>query len=427
MTPDEKAAYARSFPVHVGVDTGKRFHLLVAQGPDGRRSKPYRVDVSRAGFEAAATHLREHFPGVPPARMLVALEFAGHHGFTFAQFLAGRGYPIVNVLPAHTKKSKELEDNSPNKTDAKDAGQICKLVSLGIFVRFPFLTSPYVELRLLTSHRHRLTVEETRVKNRLQGLLDLAWPEFAGQFSQLRKPTPRAILARWPLPQDLLTAAPQTVGRQIRVASRGHVSQERVRALVASARTTIALTPASRERRLEIQYLLARWSLVRDQIADLDQRIAAVVEVCPEAKVLTSIPEISVTCAATLVAELGTPADYSHPRQVLKLAGMNLVEQSSGLRQGRKKQSKRGRPLLRRQLFLLGGRWCQPRGLYRADYLALLARNGGLKTKAVCAIARKLVPLLLAVLQSGQPFDLPRWRANRHAEEVPTQSLIADH
>jgi hypothetical protein len=37
MTADEKRAYARRFPVHVGVDTAKRVHVLVARGPDGRR------------------------------------------------------------------------------------------------------------------------------------------------------------------------------------------------------------------------------------------------------------------------------------------------------------------------------------------------------------------------------------------------------
>mgnify|MGYP003546920813 CR=1 FL=1 len=59
MTPDEKHAHARSFPIHVGVDTAKTFHVLVAQGPDGQRSKPVRVDVSRAGFAATDAHLRE--------------------------------------------------------------------------------------------------------------------------------------------------------------------------------------------------------------------------------------------------------------------------------------------------------------------------------------------------------------------------------
>ncbi len=109
MTPDEKAAYARSFPVHVGVDTAKTFHVLVALGPDGQRSKPFKVLVSRAGFEAADAHLRSLFPETPREQMLVGLEFAGHHGFTFARYLADRGYPLVSVLPVHTKRSKELE------------------------------------------------------------------------------------------------------------------------------------------------------------------------------------------------------------------------------------------------------------------------------------------------------------------------------
>ena len=417
MTPDEKSAYARTFPVHVGVDTAKRVHVLVAQGPDGRRTKPVRVPVSRAGFEAAAAQLTAWFPGIRPGQMLVGLEFAGHHGFTFAECLRARGYALVNILPAHTKRAKELEDNSPNKTDAKDAAEICKLVSLGIFVGYPALQPPYLELRLLTTHRHRLTVEETRFKNRLQSLLDLAWPEFLTHFSQVRKPTPRALLARWPLPQDFLAAAPAAVTRLARSVSRGHVGPGRLHVLRESARTSVALAGAAPERRLEIQQLLARWDLLRAQLAEVDQQIAALVEQCPAAKALTTIPEVSATCAATIVAELGTPERFTHPRQVLKLAGMNLVERSSGTVQGRRKQSKRGRPLLRRQLFLLGGRWCQPRGLYRGYYQALLARNGGLRTKAVCAVARKLVPLLLAVLQSGQPFDRERWETQRHHAE----------
>jgi len=50
MRPDDKFPYARSFPVHVGVDTGKSFHVLVARGPDGRRRRPHKVIVGREGF-----------------------------------------------------------------------------------------------------------------------------------------------------------------------------------------------------------------------------------------------------------------------------------------------------------------------------------------------------------------------------------------
>ena len=159
---------------------------------------------------------------------------------------------------------------------------------------------------------------------------------------------------------------------------------------------------------------------MREQQADVEQRIASLVAICPEATALLSVPEVSAVCAGTIVSELGTPSDFDHPRQVLKLAGMNLVSASSGQRdQARvpKWQSKRGRPALRRQLFLLAGRWCQKDGLYRADYEALLER-GSTRTKAVCSIARKLVPLLLAVMRSAEPFDLTRWQANRHQRAV---------
>jgi transposase len=359
MTPDQKRAFARAFPVHVGVDTGKRFHVLVARGPDGTRSKPHKVLVSRAGFAHTDAHLRALFPDTPPSQMLVGLEFAGHHGFTFAHFLASRGYAVVNVLPAHTKRTKELEDNSPLKTDAKDAAVICRLVGDGAFVRFPFLTTPYAELRVLTSFRHRLAVEATRFKNRLQGLLDLAWPEFLGLFSRLTKRTPVALLERWPLPQDFLAAHKTTVRAFTRRVSKGKIVGERLEALYAAARDTIALPSAATERRLEIQGMLARWALVRQQMADVEARIATLLAAVPLAQALLTVPEVSAVCAATILAELGTPADYVHPRQVLKLAGMNLIEKSSGLARGRRRQSKRGRPLLRRELFLLAGRWCQ--------------------------------------------------------------------
>ncbi|MGD0992001.1 MAG: IS110 family transposase [Gemmatimonadales bacterium] len=420
MTPAEKRAFARTLPVHVGVDTGKSFHVLVAQGPDGRRTKGHKVLVGRQTFEQADAQLQTWYPDVPREQMLIGLEFAGHHGFTFARYLADRGYHVVNVLPAHTHRAKEIEDNSPLKSDAKDAEVVCSLLSHGVFVRFPFLKRPYVELRLLTTHRHRLTVEATRFKNRLQGLLDLAWPEFLSHFCDLQKVTPLAVLERWPLPRDILAASPRTVRSHIHVASRGHILPERIKQLLTSAQETVGLPDAPDERRLEIQFLLKRWALVREQMTELDRRIVALVDICPEAKVLLTVPEVSAVCAATLVAELGTPQDFEHPRQVLKLAGMNLVSSSSGQRdisRVPKWQSKRGRPALRRQLFLLAGRWCHSRGLYRSDYEALVAR-GSSGTKAVCTLARKLVPMLLVLMQSKTPFDVERWRANRRQPEA---------
>lgn len=419
MRADEKYLFARRFAVHVGVDTGKAFHKLVARGPDGRRKTPFKVLVNRKGFEEAHAHLRELFPDHSPADFLIGLEFAGHHGYTFAHFLAGKGYHLVSVLPAHTKKAKELEDNSPLKSDDKDARLICKLTGDGVFVPFPFLDTPYVELKVLVTQRHRLTVEQTRFKNRLQTILDLVWPEFLDHFANLTSRTPLAILERWPLPRDILVASPETVLRLVRKVSRNHIKPAKVRALLASARETVGLVDGADQRRHELKDLFARWRLVRKQLADLDAQIAALVELCPEAERLMTVPEIGTLCAATIVAELGTPDSYEHPAQVLKLAGMNLVGRDSGLSvNSRRWQSKRGRPMLRRQLFLLAGRWSSSRGLMRNEYVALKERNGNCKTKAVAAIARKIVPVLFHVMKSGEGFDYERYHRNRRRKDA---------
>lgn len=281
----------------------------------------------------------------------------------------------------------------------------------------------YSSLRLLTTARRRLKEEEVRFKNRLQGLLDLAWPELLRHFSNLEQDTPIALLTRWPLPGDFTAARKKAIYDLLREVSRNHMKPEKIEAIRASARTSVALTTASDERRREIQDILARLSLVREQLKATDARIAAAVSACPPAAALSTVPEVGAVCAATIISEMGTPLDFQSPRQVLALAGMDLSDKSSGtsVRSGRR-QSKRGRPVLRRELYLLAGRWVHPtRGLYRSQYEAMRARNGDKGTKAVCAIARKLVPMLLTVAQSGEPFDRERWLADRRRPElVPT-------
>jgi hypothetical protein len=42
-----------------------------------------------------------------------------------------QGYAVLGINPAHTKKAKEFEDNSPEKSDPKDARLIADLAAEG--------------------------------------------------------------------------------------------------------------------------------------------------------------------------------------------------------------------------------------------------------------------------------------------------------
>ena len=416
--PDRDALqqqFVACFPVLVGVDAAKQKHTFAVRGPDGVMGPSEDVALTRLALDAWRAALHTRHPGLRPDRVLIGIEFAGALGATLTRYFRQHGYTVVAVPAKAAKQTREGSLSGRNKTDRVDARHICTTLSRGLYVRYPELRSPIAELKVLTVSYHKLSVERARLKNRLRGLLDLVWPELPRQANP-KKATLPAILDRWPVPQDLLAASPRTVREYIRTVSGGKHQAEWVRRLLSEARQSLGLTDAIPERRLEVVHLLARHELLNRQLKELEKRIAGLVEQCPEAKLLDTVPELGPIGAATIVAELGDPAAFEHPDQWLKLAGLHLARHQTGQTDGRKRIAKQGRPLLRRQLYLLAGRWSQRRGLYAEDKLALLAR-GFAKTKAVCTLARRLVPVLFAILRTGEPFDQARFEANRRRRD----------
>lgn len=192
----KRVAAARATAI-VGVDAGKRHHALVVRTQDGRYSRPLRFETNRQGFEHAVEFVKA-FVGFPyhASATLVGIEFAGYYGFTFAHFLHELAFPIVNVLPSHTKRWKEVMHRQPLKTDEKDSVSIADLVLNGHYVRFPFLEREYAELRFLTSSRERLTLQRRAVISRLRSILDIVFPEFDTIFPVLTSKTPRPCQPR---------------------------------------------------------------------------------------------------------------------------------------------------------------------------------------------------------------------------------------
>jgi transposase len=156
---------------------------------------------------------------------------------------------------------------------------------------------------------------------------------------------------------------------------------------------------------------LARWDAIDQQLAEIDDALQAIVRADHRFAVLLTIPEVAERTAAILIAEIGDVANYESPRQVLKMAGLGLARSQSGTTiLGPVRITKRGRPALRRELFMLAGRCCKPAGILRARHEAMLARNGKRRIKAITALSRGLVPLVFHILKTGEAFDLARWQ-----------------
>lgn len=400
----------------IGVDAGKFSHTLVVRPRGGADSKPFACEVSRAGFEQAVAVIRASSGGAPPESCLVAIEFAGTFGFTLAHHLHGLGYPVVSVLPAHTKRWKEVTHHQPLKTDAKDAAGIVDLAAHGHFVGFPFLAPAYAELRYLASTRARLVLLQRACLTRLRSLLHVVFPEFETHFGRFTHRTPLALLAAFPGPGAILDATTRQLATLLRQQSHGQHSTETARALRASAKTTVGLPQAQGALRDELPLLVHQYALYDRQRKIVEAAMATALAPLPETPALLSIPLVAPVTAGIFLGSIGDPQVYSSAQEVLSVAGLTLVERSSGIRHGHKRISKRGRPILRAAAYMLAVRSIKTGGLFRAEYEGLIARNGGQRLKAVVAVSRSAIKLLFSIARDRRMFtvDPPGPRIHRH-------------
>ncbi|GMA61305.1 IS110 family transposase [Alicyclobacillus fastidiosus] len=156
----------------------------------------------------------------------------------------------------------------------------------------------------------------------------------------------------FPLPMNVMEETESEIASKWRDngIKRG-VGVSRARQLIKAATDTIGITVGLQMARQELQILLGQYDLLH---AQLEQSVAGIEQLAgqvPGAEQMMSVPGIGLVTAAGFIAEVGDISSYQHPRQIQKLAGLNLKENSSGSHKGKTQISKRGRPQLRALLF----------------------------------------------------------------------------
>jgi len=104
----------------IGVDIAKNVHW--ARFTDYRGiplDKALKVSNNKEGFENILTTIKGVCKQKGLDKVILGLEPTGHYWKPLANYLVGQPIKVVLINPYHTKKAKELDDNSPTKNDKK--------------------------------------------------------------------------------------------------------------------------------------------------------------------------------------------------------------------------------------------------------------------------------------------------------------------
>jgi transposase len=395
----------------IGMDIAKRTHYACMVDERGLiLKKSFPVSQSRQGFELFYHQILDAMKQFGKTDIIIGIEPTGHYWLNLAYFLADRGIPLVMCNPMHVKRSKELDDNLQTKHDAKDALVIAKLVKDGRFSYPRILREMEAELRVGSTLRSNLMEELNAVKNKLIRWLDRYFPEFTQVFPSFGKMS-LAALECTPFPKDLADKDVDDVLNLYRKVE-GMKSPQRPKAiqLIEYARLSIGVTEGQQMAHIEIATLVRRYRQLEQEIETLQEQLTILVQTSTEYEWLQTVPGLGDTTIIDLLSEIGSFSHYGHPRQLLKLAGLTLRENSSGQYKGQKRISKRGRRQLRAILFRVIMPLIRHNEAFRQlhEYYTTRQTNPLRKKQSIVVLCGKLLKVLHAISTKHVVFDTKR-------------------
>jgi len=408
-TQNKKIMQVKETTLVVGVDIAKHTHVARAQNYRGIQ---YGIPISFAntdgGFKQFIDWLNAMKEQYNKTNVMVGMEPTGHYWLALEQYLRGLdSVKLVLVNPAHVKKSKTLDDNSPTKNDKKDARVIAQLVKDGRYSEPHMPEGIYAEMRSAMTHREKLTRDKISLNNKIQQWLDKYFPEFTEVFANWEGKAALAVLKEVPLPSQIKQLSPEKIVEVFKKGAKRAVGIKRAKHLKKKALNSIGIKDGLKMASIELKNLLQQYELITAQLESLEEDIEKILKEIPGAKEMQSIKGVGAMTVAGFIAEVGDVRDYDHPRQIQKLAGLNLMENSSGKHKGQTRISKRGRPRLRSLLYRVAFPLVAKNEEFKQlhHYYTNRHDNALKKKQSLIALTCKLIRVLFALGKKQVKYD----------------------
>jgi transposase len=349
--------------------------------------------------------------------LLELTEWLTAHGCTHAVLEATGVYwkPVWHILEGHvalTLANPMHVRNIPGrKSDTKDATWLADLLAMGL-IRSSFVPpAPVQDLRDLTRTRKQLVREIARHTQRIQKTLEDANVKLTEVVSDILGTSGRAIL---------------------RALTTGETDPERLAALTTGR---LKASPAqlvevlhgrvTDHHRFMLTLHLTQIETLETAVAGVEGRITeALAPFRAAVSLLTTMPGLSDTAAAVIVAEIGDNMGvFPTAGHLVSWAGLcPRLDESAGKR--RSTRTRQGAPWLKTTLVQTA--WAASRkkdSYFHAQFLRLKSRRG--PKKAILAVAASMLTDVYYMLRDGVEFhDLGSQYFTQRDKEHVTQRLL---
>ena len=388
--------------IYAGVDIAKVDHVIGAVDETGAEAaRPMKFKNSEAGFERCIAWLESVAESEDD--VFVGMEATGHYWKACFAYLMAAGYRVCVVNPMQVHAMRKLKSLSGVKNDRIDSWLIAETLRQGDYDETRLATDEVQALKQLTRYHQGLKQELAAVKTQAICVLDAYFPEYAALFSDMFGAASLKVLAECPTPSEVARKRASSIAKLLSEGSRGRLGDAKAAEVKAAAKSSVGIRLGEEAASFQIRTMVSQVEFLNATIAKVEKEVASLLaKVEPD---ITTIPGVSTTTGAQIVAEIGDVKRFRNAASIVKYAGLNSgVDESGKYSAGGVPITKHGSSYLRRSLWLAANRARQydPR---LKEYYDKLRRKGKPHRVAVTAVARKLCHVVYAVMRDGKPYD----------------------
>lgn len=424
----------------VGIDIAKHKHHAfygTATGEVCRKGFVFQND--RKGFDSLLQVAESLSERHALAKVVYGFEATGVYHKPLQEYLIRAEQRVVLVSNVAAKRNRELLDGRWDKNDDSDAANVGDLVGQGRCLYADFPEEAIRELRGLVSIRARLLKQEHAVRMRIRNnWVAQYFPELDGAYGTGGSDLIVLAVVRGGLfPSEIARLDYEGFWKRVAGKRWGKRQQPRMRMIWEAASESVGCT-LTEAARWEGPRLVNRLDEVRRELGELAKKLTEVAERLPGYRSVVSIAGVGPVLAAMILAAIGDPNRFSHFRQVLRLAGLDLCASRSGKQSERAvpKISRQGKPTLRYALVQaakIAPRWSEVIHSYTERQFQGREQERGIRVKVWVKVASKLLVTAWTLMKRNETFDPKKWspetisvRSSSSARRSPLKDAEAE-
>ena len=292
-----------------------------------------------------------------PALKHVVYE-TGPTGYGLARHLEKQNIPVSVVATSKIPRNSALDD----KTDKLDSKKLSQYAAKGLLSPVKIPTLKQEADRQLFRMRHRQARNLARVKTQIKSFL---------LMHDIDEP---AGLNHWTI---------------------NSIDQLRI-------------LPLQQTLRLSLDELLNDLDYYNLRVKEMNKKLVEHLnkgQLARRVDLLKTHPGVGIVVACQFATELFHYRDFTNTRYLFKYLGLSPMIRQSGERSKRGSINKVSNSRLRTNLIQAAWQWIRLDINARKTYFRILSNCGGIKQKAITAMARKLSGHLWTMLMKNQPYD----------------------